>query len=89
MKEKFSVHMIKVGRRGQITLPSGIRRKYNLEEGDQLAVFTHGDQLILRPLTGSLLDLRGSVPVQAPQDFDAIRRQVIESRSRQTAQNED
>jgi hypothetical protein len=34
------------------------------------------DQVIIRPLTQTLLDLRGSVPVSAPQDFSAIRQQV-------------
>ena len=29
------------------------------------------------PTTVTLLDLRGSVPVPGPQDFDAIRQQVM------------
>jgi hypothetical protein len=33
------------------------------------------------PTTPTLLDLRGSVPVPGPQDFDAIRQQVIRIRS--------
>jgi AbrB family looped-hinge helix DNA binding protein len=70
---------VKVGRRGQITLPSTIRRKIGLQEGDHIAVLTQGDQLILQPITRTLLDLRGSVPVTAPQDFTTIRQQVIEA----------
>jgi AbrB family looped-hinge helix DNA binding protein len=70
---------IKVGRRGQITLPSAIRRKMGLQEGDRIAVLTQGDQLVLQPITRRLQDLRGSVPVAAPQDFDLIREQVIEA----------
>ena len=76
---------IKVGRRGQITLPSTIRRKIGLQEGDRIAVLTQGDQLILRPITRTLLDLRGSVPVTALQDFDAIRQQVIEAQVKKVA----
>ena len=79
---------IKMGRRGQITLPSVIRRKIGLQEGDQIAVVSQGDQVILRPITHTLLDLRGSVPVAAPQDFAAIRRKVIEKHAEEVAQNE-
>jgi len=68
---------LRVGRRGQITLPSEIRRKIGLNEGDHMAIVTQGDQVILYPLTRTLLDLRGSVPVSTPQDFSAIRQQVI------------
>ena len=76
---------VKVGRRGQITLPSTIRRRIGLQEGDRIAVLTQGDQLILRPITRTLLDLRGSVPAAAPQDFNAIRQQVIEAQVKKVA----
>ena len=79
---------IKVGRRGQITLPRIIRRKIGLQEGDRIALLPQGDQVILRPITQSLLDLRGSVPVSAPQDFEAIRQQVMAEQSKRIAGNE-
>jgi AbrB family looped-hinge helix DNA binding protein len=79
---------IKVGRRGQITLPSVIRRKIGLQEGDHIAVVSQGDQVTLLPITHTLLDLRGSVPVSAPQDFTAIRRQVISKHAEEVEQNE-
>ncbi|MCJ7529701.1 MAG: AbrB/MazE/SpoVT family DNA-binding domain-containing protein [Anaerolineales bacterium] len=68
---------IKVGRRGQITLPRLIRKQFGLQEGDRIAIMPQEDQAIIRPLPQTLLDLRGSVPVSAPQDFSAIRQQVI------------
>jgi AbrB family looped-hinge helix DNA binding protein len=76
---------IKMGRRGQITLPSAIRRKIGLQEGDHIAVLTQGDQLILQPIIHTLLDLRGSVPVTAPQDFDTIRHRVTDAHAEGTA----
>ena len=78
---------VKMGRRGQITLPSAIRRKIGLQEGDHIAVLTQGDKLILQPITRTLLDLRGSVPVTAPQDFAAIRQQVIEMHTEKVARD--
>ena len=72
----------KVGRRGQITIPREVRGWLGVQEGDQVA-FAHSEgQVVLYPLNRTLLDLRGSVPVSGPQDFDAIRRQVLESHAR-------
>ena len=72
----------KVGRRGQVTLPRAIRRRLNLQEGDRVAYVSRGEEVVLLPLTRTLLDLRGSVPVSEPEDFDAIRRQVVEEHAR-------
>jgi AbrB family looped-hinge helix DNA binding protein len=80
---------VKVGRRGQITIPSEIRQQIGLQEGDAVAVFQEGDQIILRPITGTLLDIRGSVVVDGPQDFDAIRKHMIAERGRKYAQEDD
>ena len=78
----------KVGRRGQVTLPRAIRRRLNLQEGDRVAYVTRGEEVVLLPLTRTLLDLRGSVPVSEPQDFDAIRRQVVEEHARKVGTGE-
>lgn len=78
----------KVGRRGQITLPRAIRHRLNLQEGDRVAWLSKGEEVVLQPLTRTLLDLRGSVPVSEPQDFDAIRRRVIEEHARKVVASE-
>jgi len=77
-----------VGRRGQVTVPRAIRQWLQLQEGDRIAFIRRGDEIILQPLDRTLLDLRGSVPVSEPQDFAAIRRQVIEERARKVAQDD-
>ncbi|MFQ5737816.1 MAG: AbrB/MazE/SpoVT family DNA-binding domain-containing protein [Acidobacteriota bacterium] len=71
----------KVGRRGLITLPRVIRKELRLREGDHIAFVPHGGAVIVKALNRTLLDLRGSIPVTDPQDFDAIRRQVKTMRS--------
>jgi len=53
-----------------------------LKEGDSLAIIPLENQIILRPLTQTLLDLRGSIPVEEPQDFEEIRKRVIAGRAR-------
>ena len=67
----------KIGRRGQVTLPRHLRRRLDLQEGDRIAFIQRGEELVLHPIKKTLLDLRGSVPVSGPQDFDAIRQQVL------------
>jgi AbrB family looped-hinge helix DNA binding protein len=77
-----------VGRRGQMTVPQEIRRSLNLQEGDRVAFIRRWDEVVLLPLTDTLLDLRGSVSVEEPQDFAAIRDQVIQDHARKVAQSE-
>jgi AbrB family looped-hinge helix DNA binding protein len=36
---------------GQITIPSRIRRKFNIQKGTRLSIEEKGDTLILQPLT--------------------------------------
>ena len=79
----------KIGRRGQMTVPSAIRRSLNLKEGDRIAFVQRGEEVVLQPLTRTLLDLRGSVPAAEPQDFAAIRDQVIHEHARQVAKSGD
>ena len=75
----------KVGRRGQITLPSEIRRRLAIEEGQRVAFVIQDGRVTLYPLNQTLFDLRGMVPVDAPQDFEAIRETVLRKRAARTA----
>ena len=79
------MNVAKVGRRGQIAIPRTIRQELDLQEGDRLAFVHCGDRVILQPLKSTLLDFRGSIPVSEPQDFEAIRQQVIDRRAYRTA----
>ncbi|OZC01130.1 AbrB/MazE/SpoVT family DNA-binding domain-containing protein [Rubricoccus marinus] len=63
----------RIGRRGQITVPKAVRQSMGLAVGDRVAFVERGGEVVLRPVRQSLRDLRGSVPVDGPQDFDAVR----------------
>ena len=71
----------RVGRRGQIVLPKEVRRKIKVAEGDQIAFVIDGEQVVIKPITHSLLELRGRVKVSGKQDFDSIRKQVKTKRA--------
>jgi AbrB family looped-hinge helix DNA binding protein len=78
-----------IGRRGQMTVPRAIRRSLNLQEGDHVAFIRRGNEVVLQPLTNTLLDLRGSIPAAEPQDFAAIREQVIQEHAQKVAESGD
>ena len=71
----------RLGRRGQIVLPKEVRIKIKVAEGDPIAFVIDGEQVIIKPITHSLLDLRGRIPVSKVQDFDSIRNHVKKKRS--------
>jgi AbrB family looped-hinge helix DNA binding protein len=87
-KELIPMTTVKVGRRGQITLPSDLRRRMGISEGDHIAVFTQGDRLILHPINQTLLDLRGSIQVSSEQDFSEIRQRVIRTHVFESVEND-
>lgn len=78
----------KVGRRGQLTIPRAVRRWLGVREGDHVAFVQRADKVVLQPLSHTLLDLRGSVPVSGAQDFTAIRQEVVEAHARKVAHDE-
>ena len=78
----------KVGKRGQITIPREVRRWLALREHDKVAFVRRGHEVILLPLSETLFDLRGSVVVDKPQDWEEVRKQVIAEHARKVAENE-
>lgn len=79
---------VRVNPKGQVTLPREIRRKLKIKAGDQMAVILDGDQIVFRPFTKTLLDMRGSIKVKGEQDFNKIRREVLKKRAERNSDNE-
>lgn len=79
---------VRVSPKGQVTLPREIRRKLKIKSGDQMAVILDGDQIVFKPFTKTLLEMRGSVKVQGEQDFKKIRAEVLAKRAKRNAENE-
>ena len=66
-----------ITRKGQVTIPKDIRDHLKAQEGERVVFVLRGNEVILKVVRGSILDLRGSVkPVKRPEDFDAVRRSV-------------
>lgn len=75
----------RIGRRGQLVLPKDVRLLLHLDEGDSVLFLRRGDEVVLKPITKTALDLEGSIPADGPQDFDAIRKTVMEERGQESA----
>jgi len=82
----------KVGRRGQLTLPKEIREALDIEDGQRVAFVKRGGSISLLPLNESLSDHYGSIEVEGPQDFDALRaearRRTAEERTKTDVSSE-
>jgi len=79
----------RVGRRGQIVLPKEVRNKIRVAEGDQIAFVIDGEQVIIKPITHTLLGMRGRVRVRGGQDFDSIRNQVKSKRAQKRGRRDE
>ncbi len=60
--------------KGQTTIPKEIRELLKLKPKDRLYYLIEEGKVVLKPLHGDILELRGSVPPKRrPEDFEAIR----------------
>ena len=79
---------VRVNPKGQVTLPREIRRKLKIKAGDQMAVILDGEQIVFKPFTKTMLDMRGSIKVKGEQDFVKIRRDVLKKRAKRNTSDE-
>jgi antitoxin PrlF len=74
--------------KGQVTIPKQVRKALNLRPSEKVIVVVEGDQAIIKPLRGSLLDLGGSVKIpenEKPVDFRRVREEVKKKVAKRTA----
>jgi len=71
--------IVKMSTRGRVTIPEEIREKLQLQPGDKLAFVETEKGVLLQPVR-SLEDLKGSVAVEEPQDFEQVREETKKRR---------
>jgi antitoxin PrlF len=74
-----SMPIVALSSKGQITIPKQVRKALNLRPSEKVIIVVEGDQAIIKPLRGSLLDLGGSVKIPENEksvDFRKIREEV-------------
>ena len=62
-----------ITQKGQTTIPKEIREFLKLKPNDKLFYIVEGQRVVLKPLHGDILELRGRVPARdMPSDFNKI-----------------
>ena len=60
--------------KGQTTIPKQIRNLLNLKPQDKLYYLIEDDKVIIKPIHGNILQLKGSIPSKAkPDDLEQVR----------------
>ena len=60
--------------KGQTTIPKDVRNLLGLKQNDKIFYLIEGKRVVLKPLKGNILDLRGSVATkEKPIDFKKLR----------------
>ena len=73
----------------QTTIPKNIRNFLKLKPNDRILYLVEGQRVILKPLKGNILDLRGSVKTKdKPIDFKKLRNQTKNNIARKIAEED-
>ena len=63
-----------ITRKGQVTIPKGIRQALELREGERVFFVQRGDEIVIKVLRGNILELKGSVKARRrPEDSEKVR----------------
>lgn len=65
--------------KGQMTIPKEVRKALNLKPSEKVIIVVEGDQAVIRPLRGNILDIGGSIRIpdeEKPIDFHKARESV-------------
>lgn len=66
-----------ITRKGQVTIAKPIRERLRLRKGEKVLFVMRGEDVVLKVVRGTILELRGTVkPSARPEDFAAIRKSV-------------
>ena len=78
-----------ITKKGQTTIPKEIRTFLKLEAEDKILYQVENDKVIMRPLKGSILDLRGSIKTEEkPVDFERIRTETTKKMARKIVEGD-
>ncbi|MFH1442045.1 MAG: AbrB/MazE/SpoVT family DNA-binding domain-containing protein [Candidatus Omnitrophota bacterium] len=62
--------------KGQTTIPKEVREYLHLKAHDRLMYITEKNRIIIKPVTGTILDLKGAFPVKGKINFKKLREKM-------------
>jgi len=75
--------------KGQMTIPKEVRKALNLRPSEKVIIVVEGDQAIIKPLRGSILDIGGTINIghqEKPIHFRKVREKVKKQIAREAAE---
>ena len=86
MQTKARMYVSIMSRNGQVTIPKAIRDRLGVKEGEKVLFVMRDQEVVLKVVKGTILDLRGSVqPSAHPEDFEKIRQSVKQTVAKKVA----
>ena len=83
MKEEY---VMRLTRKGQVTIPAAVRRLLGVQPNEQVAFSVEDGEVKLRPARGTLEAIYGMVkPLSRPEDLDRLIEIAHEERAEQIA----
>lgn len=77
--------LVKVGSKGQITIPKSYRKSLKISPGDSVIIIESEGQLHLRPVSETIFEMRGIIEVDEPQDLEEVLERTKQIVSRKIA----
>ncbi len=71
--------IIAISAKGQVTIPKEVRKAMNLKSADRVIIVMEGDQAVIKPIRGTLMDIGGSIAIpeaERPINFKQVRESV-------------
>lgn len=65
--------------KGQMTIPKEVRKALKLSPHEKIIIVVEGNQAVIKPLKGNILDIGGSIKIsdtEKPIDFRKVRENV-------------
>ncbi len=77
--------------KGQMTIPKEVRKALNLKPCEKVVIVVEGDQAIIKPLRGNILDIGGTISIgdqEKPIHFRKVRERVKRQVAKRAAEAE-
>ena len=81
--------IVKLGPRGQITIPKSVRQSLDIQPGDSVLLIQEGDEVRIRPIRKTIFDLVGALSLPEQMSFDEMRQKAKEHVARRVMEELD
>ena len=79
----MKTHRIRVSSKGQIVIPSELRKKYKMKAGTQIALSDTGTNMVLQPITSDFIrSLMGSL-ADGPSALESLKEERKKEKQRE------